>query len=80
MNNCHMMYNDHTRYDHNYIYYNYFYENGTFKVVEIKNIQTIMSSNDSYGNYTIDTHLLRVHKCYPRSSHYYILYMRGFFL
>ena len=76
MNNCHMMYSEPIEYDHNYIYYHCFYENGIFKYMEIKNILNVMASKKSKVNYTRDTHILRVHKCYPKISHHFILYVK----
>ena len=78
MNNCHRMYSEPPEYDHNYVYYDCFYENGVFRYIENKNIhraQTIIPFvNHSLMPGGDDRMRLHVHKCYPRTLHSFILY------
>ncbi len=80
MNNCHRMYSEPPEYDHNYIYYDCFYENDIFKYIENKNIHRAQNitpfSNDKPMPFRDDRVRLRVHKCYPKASHPFILYVQ----
>lgn len=78
MNNCHRMYSEPPEYDYNYIYYDCFYDNDIFKYIENKNIHRAQNitpfSNDKPMPFRDDRVRLRVHKCYPKASHPFILY------
>lgn len=77
MNNCHRMYSEPPEYDHNYVYYDCFYENGVFKYIENKTIHRAHNITPFVNNSPIPGGMrLRVHKCYPKVSHYFILYAR----
>ena len=78
MNNCHRMYSEPPEYDYNYIYYDCFYENGIFRYIENKNIHRAHNitpfSSDKPMPINDERVRLRVHKCYPKALHAFILY------
>jgi len=72
------MYSEPPEYDHNYLYYDCFYENGVFRYIENKNIHRAHNITPFVNNSPIpggdDRLRLRVHKCYPTVIHPVLLY------